>query len=82
MKQRDFSGRGGSYTVGDEVKKNRGGTLNPEDPGYRAAFHKAPVQDAQQKGTLNRSPTFRDLEQKPAAPKPAAPTNQAQGGKR
>ena len=92
MTQRQsIEGRGGSFTVGDEVKPNKGsGTLNPGDPGYQDAVRKTPLKDAERKGTLNRAPTFRDLDEATQADKAAQATKAAktqaeptnQGGKR
>jgi len=88
QKQQSIEGRGGSYAVGDEVKKLEG-ALNPGDPGYAEAVRKAPLKDPERKGAFNRAPTYRDLVQHPKAPKaeklekPAdPPTHTIPGGKR
>lgn len=82
-------GHGGAYVVTDvEVKKSHG-TLNPGDPGYREAFEKAPVESRDKSGTLNRLPSFRELEERPAkpaatpakAPAIPAPATPDKGGK-
>ena len=83
-------GHGGSYVVGEDEVKKREGTMNPGDPGYAERVKREPVADREKPGTLNRVPSFRDLEQKPAKPKEAtkapapagAPANpEPKGGK-
>jgi hypothetical protein len=64
----NHDGHGGSYLVGDNEVKKREGTLNPGDAGYAERVKREPVADREKKGTLNRLPSFRDLEEKPAKP--------------
>lgn len=57
---------GGSYVVTDGAVERRESTLNPGDAGYAERVKKAPIESRDIPGTLNRVPSFRDLEVKPA----------------
>ncbi|MBZ0251556.1 MAG: hypothetical protein K8F93_18010 [Burkholderiales bacterium] len=69
---KSFDGHGGAYVVDDGEVKKREGTLNPGDAGYAERVKREPVADREKRGTLNRVPSFRDLEEQPKAP--AAPS--------
>lgn len=71
MTQKNLDGHGGSTVVKEDGAVERTpGTKNPGDPGYADAVKKVPAVSKDQKGTFNRVPSFRDLEQKPAAAEP------------
>lgn len=75
--QKNHDGHGGSTLVKDGEVKHTPATLNPGDPGYAKAVRDTPVHDEKRKGALNRSPSYRDLDQQSVedrerAKKPAA----------
>lgn len=67
-KPNPHDGHGGSYVVVEDEVKKLHGTVNPSDAGYAELVKKAPVADRERRGALNRVPSFRDLEEKPARP--------------